>query len=469
MEKFNKKIILILSLFVVIFVGFVLYMTYFQIVRAEEVAKHEYNKRLWVDENKIERGAINDRDGNILAETKKDSAGNNYRYYPKGIAFSNIVGYNSTQYGKNGLEKTFNNTLLNISSDTPLSELRNMVQSTDKGNSLGLTINSNVQEKAYSLLEGRKGSIVVMNPETGEIYAMSSRPGFDPNTIEDDWEHLINNEDSPLLNRGAQGRYTPGSIFKMITGTAILENQDTIDLTMDDKGTITIDGYVINNVNKEENGSTNLRRALQKSSNVYFAQKGVEVGIDKMANITKRNYIGEKIPFDLPQEASVNPFTSGMTKADLAASSFGQGKTLVTPLNMAMAMSAIANEGKMMKPFVVGEIVSPDGENTREVEPQVLSEVTTPEIANEMLGDLRAVIQAGSEAALGNVAVAGKSGTAEIKNKASTNSWFIATAPASDPKFAVAVVLEDDGTYGGTTAAPIAREILQSAFNNIEY
>lgn len=468
MEKFNKKIILILSLFVVVFVAFVLYMTYFQIVRAEDVARHEYNKRLWVDENKIERGAIYDRNGNLLAETKKDSAGNNYRHYPKGIAFSNIIGYNSTQYGKNGLEKTFNNTLLNISKDTPLSELRNMVQSTDKGNSLGLTINSNVQEKAYSLLEGRKGSIVVMNPETGEIYAMSSRPGFDPNTLEADWEHLINNEDSPLLNRGTQGRYTPGSVFKVVTGTGILENKDSIDLTMKDEGTITIDGYVIANVNKEVNGNTNLRRALQKSSNVYFAQKGVEVGAEKMADVTKRNYIGEKIPFDLPQEASVNPFAPSMSKADLAAASFGQGKTQVTPLNMTLVMLAIANEGKMMKPYVVGEVVSPDGETKKNVEPQVLSEVMLEDIANELLGDLRAVVQAGSEAALSNVAVAGKSGTAEIKNKASTNSWFIATAPANDPKFAVAVVLEDDGSYGGTTAAPIAREILQSALNNID-
>ncbi len=187
-----------------------------------------------------------------------------------------------------------------------------------------------------------------------------------------------------------------------------------------------------------------------------------------MADITKRNFIGEKIPFDLPQELSVNPFTGNMSKADLAAASFGQGKTQVTPLNMAMVMSAIANEGKMMKPYVVGEVVSPDGENTKKVETQVLSEVMSEEIAKELLGDLRAVVQAGSEAALGNVAVAGKSGTAEIKNKASTNSWFIAAAPANDPKFAVAVVLEDDGTYGGTTAAPIAREILQSAFNNIE-
>lgn len=468
MEKFNKKIIMILSLFVIIFVGFVLYMTYFQIVQAEEVANNEYNKRLWVDENKVSRGPIYDRKGDYLAETMKDSAGNNYRNYPGGIAFSNIVGYNSTKYGKNGLEKTYNNILLNISKDTPLSELRNIVQSTDKGNGLGLTIDSNVQQKAYDLLEGKKGSIVVMNPKTGAVYAMSSRPGFDPNTLDEDWEHLINNEDSPLLNRGTQGKYTPGSVFKVVTATSIMENKENLNLTMNDEGTITIDGYVIANYGKEYNGQTDLRKALVKSSNVYFAEKGVEVGGENMKNMANKYFIGQQIPFDLPQENSVNPFSDSMSKADLAAASFGQGKTLVTPLNMAMIMSAIANEGKMMKPYIVEKVISPEDESTKETETVVLSQITTAENANEILKDLKAVIDAGSQASLSNVSVAGKSGTAEIKNKTSTNSWFIATAPASNPKFAVAVVLEDDGTAGGTTAAPIAREILNSAINNIK-
>ena len=140
MEKTNKRIILVLSMFLVLFVILVLYMTYFQSAKAKEIADNEYNKRLWVDENSIRRGTIYDRDGNEVVVTKKDEEGNNYRSFPMGQSYSNITGYNSKIYGTAGLEKSYGKVLLNINEKTPLSELKDLVSTSDMGNSLILTV-----------------------------------------------------------------------------------------------------------------------------------------------------------------------------------------------------------------------------------------------------------------------------------------------------------------------------------------
>ena len=163
--------------------------------------------------------------------------------------------------------------------------------------------------------------------------------------------------------------------------------------------------------------------------------------------------------------SSKNGYYDGIDDANIATTAFGQGDTLVTPLNMAMVMSTIANEGKMMPPYIVDQIISPDGDVTK-TEPKVLSEVTSPEIANEILSDMVSVVRDGSKAYIRGIKVAGKSGTAEIKNKDSTNAWFIAAAPADDPTVAVAVVLEDSGTGGDASAVPLAKVIIQNAINN---
>ncbi|MDO5716031.1 MAG: penicillin-binding transpeptidase domain-containing protein [Tissierellia bacterium] len=468
MEKTNKRIILVLSMFLVLFVILVLYMTYFQSAKAKEIADNEYNKRLWVDENSIRRGTIYDRDGNEVVVTKKDEEGNNYRSFPMGQSYSNITGYHSKIYGTAGLEKSYGKVLLNINEKTPLSELKDLVSTSDMGNSLILTVQSRLQQKAYDLLEGKKGSVVLLNPKTGEIYAMSSRPTFNPNSVTSDWEALVNSENSPLINRATQGQYTPGSVFKLVTSTAILKHKSDLDTTVqDDEGKITIDGYTLSNYKGEAYGETDLKKALVNSSNVYFAKLGTDLGKAVLSEVADKYYIGRSFDFDLPLGKSVNGFEEAKDKAALATTCFGQGSTLVSPLNMAMVMGAIANDGNLMQPYLISQIIDPSGDVKQTTQPQVMEEILEPALAHELMEDLKATADSYQRINIRGIEVVGKSGTAEIKDKESTHSWFVAAAPYDDPKFAVAVILEDDNSSGSVTAAPIANEILEYAINQL--
>ncbi|MDL2310650.1 penicillin-binding protein 2 [Peptostreptococcaceae bacterium OttesenSCG-928-C18] len=473
MEKYNKKILIVFTAFVFLFVSLILYMTYFQIVKAKELTNDkkysQYDSRNTVDENKVKRGTIYDRDGNVLVSTKTQSDGNNYREFLYGKTYAPVTGYNSKTYGTSGLESTYRDELLDIKKDTPLSELKNLVKNSKEGNSLTLTTNTELQQLAMELISkyGR-GSLVAINPQTGEIYAMASNPIYDPTTITADWNEIIEDKEneSKLLNRATQGQYAPGSVFKVVTATGILENQDRVtSMTIQDDGTTTIDGYTFGNIKKKANGKTDLKKAIVKSSNVYFGTLGVEVGREKLAETTEKYYIGKNFDFDLGTIKSKNGFYKGIDNANIATTSFGQGDTLVTPLNMAMVMSAIANNGVMMKPYLVDEIKTPENELKLKTEPEVLTTVTTPEIAQEIEEAMVAMVKDSGNAYIKGVDVAGKSGTAEIKGKDSTNAWFIAAAPAENPTIAVAVVLEDSGTSGGETAAPIARSIIRRALN----
>ncbi len=299
---------------------------------------------------------------------------------------------------------------------------------------------------------------------------MASNPVFDPMTITNDWGAILEDKDneSRLLNRAIQGQYAPGSVYKVITATGILENQDKVEsMTIRDEGSIKIGGYTISNVNKKGNGTTDLEKAIISSSNVYFAKLGTEIGLENMKEVSEKFYIGKDFDFDLGPVKSTNGIEKEMEESNLARTAFGQGdKLAVTPLNMAMTASAIANNGVMMKPYVVDKIISPDDETKTQTEPEVLSTVTTPQIAQEILSDMVSMVNYTGDAYIRGVKVAGKSGTAEIgEKKDSTNAWFIASAPAENPKIAVAVVLEDSGTYGGETAGPIAKKIIERALN----
>ena len=351
-----------------------------------------------------------------------------------------------------------NNVLLDIDAGTPIQQLQSWIRDNKKGNDIVLTLDTGLQSYAYNLLEGHKGSIVALNPKTGEVYAMASRPTFDPNTLENSWDTLIEEESSPLLNRATQGLYTPGSVFKVVTATSLLEHPE-IDQYYYDNGEFTVDGYTIRNYDERYYEDIDLGGALIHSVNTYFADKALKIGAADLNDTAERFYLGERIPFDIPTEASISGFAPGNSKTEIASAAFGQGTTLVTPLNMALISGAIANDGMMMQPYLVKEIISEEGEVLKETKPVMLRQSTMSTVARELKEYMVSTIDAGSLAALPGVRVGGKTGTAETTSGL-THAWFIAFAPADDPKVAVAVVLEEDGTFGATTAAPIAREIM---------
>ena len=467
MTKEIKRIITILVGFCLVFISLIIYMSYFQVFKAEAVKNNSYNKRLWINEESILRGSILDRNGRVLAYSeKKDETYR--RYYEYGRLYSHVIGYSYRQYGKAGLELEYNNTLLNINENTAINEIKNIVAPTTEGNSIKLTIDHELQSKARTLLKGKKGSVVAMNPTSGEIYSMVSLPDFDASNLNEDWKEISEDSNSPLLNRATQGLYAPGSIFKVITTMAAL-NSSEIDQNYECTGTTTIDGYVFKDYQEKGHGNINLKQALVKSCNTYFAEKSIEIGKDVIGQVAEGFMINKKIPFELNTKTSKFTYKGNLGQTEIAASAIGQGKVLVTPLNMALLASGIANGGQVVEPTLIKEIISKSGKVTKANKSGVLSQGTDRATANELKDMMVEVVKSGTgtNAKIKNVKVAGKTGTAE-NSSGKSHAWFIGFAPADNPTIAVAVILEEEGSTGGKSAAPIARDIMLHSINNIQ-
>lgn len=467
MNKEHKRMIRVFTAMCTLFVVLIVYLSYFQVFTASTIKDSSYNKRLWIDEENILRGMILDRNGKILAYSEK-TEDSSVRHYNYGSLYSHIIGYSYREYGKAGLEAEYNNELLNLIDSSTFKEIKKIIEPNSEGNSLKLTLDHGLQEMANSLLQGKKGAIVVMNPQTGEVYAMVSQPTFNSSTLREDWKNIVENPDSPFINRATNGLYAPGSTFKVVTALASLETPN-VETKYDCSGSIKVDGYELRDYGGKAHGSVDLKEALVKSCNSYFAQMGLQVGKDKMGEVSEKFMLNNKIPFDLPVKNSSFPYKEGMGKTDLAAASIGQGKVLVTPLNMALIASAIGNGGNMVKPILVKEIISSKGNVIKTNYTETLSIVTNGLVANELKDMMTEVVTrgTGTNASIKNIKVAGKTGTAENAS-GKTHAWFIGFAPADNPKVAISVVLEEDGTTGGKTAAPIARKLMVETLNKIQ-
>ncbi|WIV10444.1 penicillin-binding transpeptidase domain-containing protein [Proteiniborus sp. MB09-C3] len=462
MNTESKRIIRILISLCGLFICLVLYISYFQIFTADKIVTSNYNKRQWINEENILRGEITDRRGTILVNSVKTDKGQ-IRDYKYGKTYSHIIGYSSREYGKSGIEAVYNKELLDLNDSNPIGELKNILSDGETvGNNVVLTVDHEIQSYAYKLLGNRKGSIVLMNPKTGEIYAMISNPSFNPSTLKENWEDIVANEDSPLLNRATMGMYAPGSIFKLITATAAIENRET-DEVFNCEGSIKIDGYVLKDYKGEAHGQVDLNEALAKSCNVAFSQIGLEIGDSKLRNAAEKYMFNSSIPFDLRTAKSTFPGKID-SKPELGASAIGQGKVLVTPLNMAMVASAIGNKGEMVKPILMKEIINSNSRVLKKNRTELLSRVTSPEIAERLKSMMIDVVEKGTgkNARISNIRVAGKTGTAENET-GKEHAWFIGFAPADDAQVAVAVIVENSGKTGGTEAAPIARDLMRKA------
>lgn len=461
----NKRLVFVMVFFVALFMTLALYLVYFQLFKRSDIENDSHNRRLWVNENNIKRGSIYDRNGNILAYSEEDSDGSQYRVYNYGKSASSVTGYSSKTYGKTGIEKSYNKELLALSGEN-LSNFRKMVVKNDTGYDVHLSLDQNIQEIVYEYMQDIKGSCVVMNPKTGEVLALVSNPSYDPNSVDEDWDDLIQNTDGPLVNRATSGAYRPGSTFKIVTATGLLNYG--LDTSYNDTGVETIQGYDIRNFADQTFGMVNLRSAFVDSINTYFASKTNDLGRDKYMELAEKFMINKDYDFDMDKNKAIIPFDD-LNQVDLAMTGFGYGKTQITPLHMAMITSAIANEGKMMQPRLVTKVVDKDGKIVEEKKEKVLSEVTSVENANIIRDMMVSVVNegTGTSAYLDSVQIAGKTGTADKENNL-LDAWFVGFAPAYDPDIAIALVVEDSDDTGGVVAAPIARDIISAIYQTIE-
>lgn len=355
------------------------------------------------------------------------------------------------------------------------------------GDDLELTIDINLQQAAEKAVDEQLTQIgahaaaaVVMNPQTGEILAMVSRPAFDPNLFahgisSKDWNQLNNNPYHPMDNKTITGEYPPGSTFKIVTGTAALtEGVVTPEEQIFDSG----HHWLIpkGNADGEALGWLNFRSALAHSDNVYFYEMGNRLGIDRLEKYARMFGLGQKTGVDLPYEASglvanrrykEKNFDDGeWYLSETFDAAIGQGFNLVTPLQAAMVMGEIAADGKRYKPHVVNRIIAPDGSVVKDFQPELLSQLDVPEEDIKLIQDgLHVVTKYGTAASSFRgftVDIAGKTGTAE-NSQGRDHGWFVAYGPFDNPNIVVAVIVENGG-YGSQSAVPIGRKILEAAF-----
>ena len=449
----NKRIIRVLIAISLLFLALVTYLLWFNMFRAKDVYTNSYNKRQWESEQQVQRGEIYSQDGVLLAETEIDGDAR-IRKYPKGRLYSHIIGYCSQVYGKTQLEMSHDDDLIGKGTiSLTLNEIKH-------GNNLNLTINDELQEYAYEQLDGRDGAIVAMEPTTGQILAMVSLPDFNPETIEKDWPSMMEDENSPFLARATQGLYPPGSTYKIVTAAGVYDNGMTTE-TFDDEGLFKKDDVTVYNYNKESFGKLDIKTAFEVSSNYVFCTLGYEMGADAVKAEAEKFGVNKSFDFDIPVSQSQIQYKK-MTDLDGALVSIGQGGLVMTPLHVAMMASAVANNGKMMKPYLVETVTTENGTVIGQTKPSVLYDSIGTACADYIEDMMIGVVEdgTGTGAQISGITVAGKTGTAENETD-KDHAWFVGYAPVENPTICVAVVLENAATSGGRSAVPIAKNIIR--------
>ncbi|MFL6040473.1 MAG: peptidoglycan D,D-transpeptidase FtsI family protein [Gaiellales bacterium] len=454
---------------------------YWQIWAAPDLAAREDNARLVYRQLSVKRGLIYDAGGHTVLAANKRRVKNGItlylRRYPFGPLFAQPVGYNTVGEGRTALELYYNDYLTSSNSDlaTLFDKLGDKLQGqTVTGNDLVTSLSMPAQRAAARGLGTLHGAVVALEPQTGRVLAMASSPGYNPNDVAGAIKRsAAPGSGSPLLNRTTQGLYAPGSTFKVVTATAALESgRYTPDTIIDGKGTcITIQTVPLCNAGGEFAGQVSLAEALTFSYNTVFAQIGEQVGKDRLYRTMQAYGFFQKPPIDYPSDElsrsgmySRGKFLSPSAPVDIARVAIGQERLLATPLQMATVAATIANGGMRMAPSLVDKAISPSGKTVFESSPEQITRVMSSQTAADLTSMMRRVVEEGTGTAanVGNLSVAGKTGTAETGTAGLNNAWFIAFAPAERPRIAVAVVIERTPEFGGTIAAPIARDVIEA-------
>lgn len=456
----NKRYITITMFFIIAFIFLAMYLVYFQSFESESIAKSEYNGRLLLDNREYQRGNIYERNGEVLSYTEKNDEGNYIRKFPFGEVDAPITGYSSYIYGRTGIEKNYNRELIGFDPEKERTDIDKKLKKQEVGNDIFLTLDQRIQDISWNVMNGKTGSIVVMNPYSGEILGMVSTPTFDPNNLEENWDNLMNAQNGEMLNRATQGIYRPGSTMKIVSALAVLEKNP--NEFYKDKGEEWIGQFKVTNYNHYVWGELDLKNAFTNSVNTYFANKVFEMGYDNYKEITDRFMFNQSYKFDLDKSDTQIPWKE-LYDADLAMTAFGYGKTQINPLHMTMISSSIANSGKMMQPYLVSSVKDKNGYVVKETEETVLSEVMNANQAKYIGNLMRGVVDNGYNEKMNvkGLNIAGKTGT--VENAKGTNDvWFTGFYPLNNPKYAFSIIVEDVNGIAGDNVGPLVRELTTS-------
>ncbi len=458
--------------------------TYLQAFRASDLNGRNDNKRVRDSQFSVNRGAI--LVGSVpIAQSKPSNDRFVYqRTYPPNIAeaYAPVTGYYSYLFGRAGIELSQNSEL--NGSDPSMAFRRVVDVITDRrqqGASVTLTLNAAAQIAAYRGLAGKTGAVVALEPKTGKVLALVSRPSYDPNDLAGhdlnkvgaNWKKLTEDKSRPMSNRAIKELYPPGSTFKLVTAAAALSsgkyNPQThvrspaeLDLP---QTTVKLPNENGQNCGGSDNAT--LTVALRYSCNTAFGSVGLELGADALRDQAEKFGFGER---QLPElGAAASQFPADPNAPQTAQSAIGQFDVRATPLQMAMVSAGIANGGNVMKPYLVQNIKTVDLKTVSETKPESLHQAVSPDVANQLTQMMIDVVQngTGKPGQIKGVQVAGKTGTAQTTPDKPPFAWFTAFAPANDPKIAVAVMIEDanvprNDIAGGALAAPIAKAVMEA-------
>ena len=461
--KANSCILGITYLMVALFLGLAVYMGYFLQVRSEDVINNSYNARLDRFSDRIVSGKIMAGDGTVLAETQVDADGNETRGYYYGSVFDHAVGYSAK--GKTGIEALANFYLL-TSHVNLLEQVGNELSGRkNPGDNVYTTLDAELQQAAYAALGDRKGVVIAMEPDTGKVLAMVSKPGYDPNTLLQDWDWLTDggNGEGQLLNRATQGLYPPGSTFKIVTALEYMREHPGgyRDYQFDCSGVYVNGDYRIKCYHGTAHGHQDFTRSFANSCNGAFSSLGLGLNLGAFRDTAKSLLFNSPLPITgLPYKQSSFQMGPGADTWEILQTSIGQGTTQVTPMHNAMITAAIANGGTLMKPYFLNSVETAGGEEIKKFMPASYGSLMTAGEAEGLTELMRTVVTEGTGSAVRTDAytVAAKTGSAEFETGKETHAWFTGFAPVENPKLVVTVLVEEGGS-GGKAAAPIARQL----------
>ena len=496
----NRQLLRLSVVSMVLLTALIVATTYWQTWAVGGLNDRQDNAIQQVAQLSIARGPIVGANGETVfaANTQKRVSGQTFfsrRYPQKGLA-AQVVGYSTSGGTRTGLESSLDDYL--TGANTNLSNafrhaLDQLGGGTVHGNRLDLTIRPAAQRIALRDLGTRCGAVVALDPRTGQVYVMASTPTYDPNLLDqpNGYAKILKikgdcGDASALVNNATAGLYAPGSTFKLVTAAAALDTGTfTPDSTFFDPGYCIDYGKKVYNSSAPDSpnaherfGHVTLAQALQHSINAVFCKVGEQLGAKTILDYAKRFGFYSVPPLETPtnERAASGLYTYVHGKqqlffpktdnqVDAGRLAFGQERMVTTPLQMAIVAATIANGGEVPRPYVVQRIVAPDGPIVSSTRAQTLGRAIKPETAAALTQMMIAVVQAGTGTAaqIPGIQVAGKTGTAETNVAGVYNAWFVSFAPADNPRVVVAVVVEKQpGGFGGSIAAPIAKDVMES-------
>ena len=476
-----RQINRVTAVLVFLVIALMLNVSFLQVFNADKLRKEPGNQRMLLSEYSRQRGAILIGSDPIASSTETDDELKYLRNYKDGSSYAAITGFYSLVYGATGIELKENDILAGNDSRFFVDRLQQMFANRKpQGGAIRLSINAAAQEAAMKALNGRTGAVVAIEPATGAILTLASSPSFDPNllsshdsaAIKTEYEKLMADPAQPLLNRPLAMTLPPGSVFKLVTAAAALESGNyTAESIIPGPKEIQLPltDHTLGNWNNSAcgaNDETTLNNALAISCNTAFALLGMQLGADAIHEQAKK--FGFETSFDVPLTSATSHFPVNPDEPQTAMSAIGQFDVRATALQMAMVAAAIANDGVVMQPYLVAQVLGPDLSVLENASPKAISRAMKPENAKILRDMMVNVVNSGtgSNARIPGVSVGGKTGTAENAPGESAHAWFVSLAPADGAQIAVAVVLENGGgateVSGNALAAPIARAVMQA-------